>query len=68
MVFGHQGECPTQWNAIESISAKFVNHETFRVRVRRSEADAGQRPGLSTDELAKIKELECEVKELKRSE
>lgn len=68
MVLEHQGEYPTQWKAIESISAKLqVNHETLRVWVRRAETDAGRRPGLTTDERAKIKELEREVKELKRA-
>ena len=68
MVFDHQHEYPSQWKAIESISAKLnVNHETLRQWVRRGETDAGQRPGLSTDERIKIKELEREVKELRRA-
>ena len=51
MVFGHQGEYPSQWKAIESISQKLsINHETLRIWVRRAETDAGQRPGLTTDE------------------
>ena len=30
MVFDHQGEYPSQWKAIESISAKLaINHETL---------------------------------------
>jgi transposase len=53
MVFEHQGEYPSQWKAIESISAKLsINHETLRQWVRRAETDAGQRPGLTTDERA----------------
>jgi transposase len=68
MVFEHQHQYPSQWKAIESISAKLsVNHETLRQWVRRAETDAGQRPGLSTDERAKVKELEREVKELRRA-
>jgi len=68
MVFEHQGEYSTQWKAIESIAAKLsVNHETLRQWVRRAETDAGQRPGLTTDERAKIKELERENKELRRA-
>jgi transposase-like protein len=35
--------------------------------VRGAEVDAGQRPGLATDERARIKELEREVKELRRA-
>ena len=46
MVFEHQGEYPSQWKAIESISEKLsINHETLRQWVRRAETDAGQRPG-----------------------
>jgi transposase len=68
MVFDHQDEYPSQWKAIESISAKLsINHETLRQWVRRAETDEGRRPGLTTDERAKMKELEREVKELKRA-
>ncbi len=68
MVFDHEHEYPTQWKAIESLSQKLnVNHETLRQWVRRAETDAGQRPGLTTDERARIKELEREVKELRRA-
>ena len=56
MVFEHQGEYPSQWKAIESISAKLsINHETLRQWVRRAETDAGQRPGLTTDERARMR-------------
>jgi transposase len=70
MVFEHKGEYPSQWKvkAIESISAKLsINHETLRQWVRRAETDAGQRPGLTTDERARMRELEREVKELRRA-
>jgi transposase len=68
MVFEHQDEYPTQWKAIESIAKKLnVNHETLRLWVRRAETDAGQRPGLTTDERAKMRDLEREVKELRRA-
>jgi transposase-like protein len=68
MVFEHQGEYATQWKAIESIAKKLsVNHETLRQWVRRAETDAGQRPGLTTDERHKMRELEHEVKELRRA-
>ena len=68
LVFEHQGEYPTQWKAIESIAKKLqVNHETLRQWVRKAETDAGQRPGLTTDERARMKQLEREVKELRRA-
>jgi len=68
MVFEHQHEYPSQWKAIESIAKKLnINHETLRIWVRRAETDAGARPGLTTDERAKMKDLEREVKELRRA-
>ena len=68
MVFDHQHEYPSQWKAIESIAGKLnVNHETLRLWVRRAETDAGQRPGLTSDERARMKQLEREVKELRRA-
>ena len=66
MLFEHQGEYPTHWKAVESIAKKLqVNHATLRQWVRRAEVDAGQRPGITTDERGKIKELERENKELR---
>jgi transposase len=68
MVFDHQHEYPSQWKAIESISKKLsINHETLRIWVRRAETDTGQRPGITTEERARIRELERENKELKRA-
>jgi transposase len=68
MVFDHQSEYPSQWKAIESIAAKLaINYETLRQWVRRAETDAGERPGLSTDERARMKELEKENFELRRA-
>lgn len=68
MVLDHQGEYPTQWKAIESISAKLsVNHETLRQWVRRAGTDAGQRPELTSDERTRMKELERENRELRRA-
>src|SRR6202050_5051087 len=68
MVFDHQSEYPSQWKAIESIAAKLdINHETLRVWVRRAETDVGLRPGLTTDERSELRELQREVKELRRA-
>ena len=68
MVFEHQHEYPSQWKAIESIAAKLdIHHETLRLWVRRAEVDEGRRPGLTTDERARMKDLERENKELRRA-
>ena len=68
MVFEHQDEYPSQWKAIESIAVKLdVHRETLRVWVRQAERDAGQRPGLTSGERARMRELERENKELRRA-
>src|SRR5690606_2253400 len=68
MVFEHQHEYPSQWKAIESIAGKLdINRETLRVWIRRAEVDDGRRAGVTTEERARIKELEREVKELRRA-
>jgi transposase len=60
MAYDHQGDYPSQWKAIESIPARLsINHETLRQWVRRAEIDAGLRPGLTTDERARLKQLEA---------
>ena len=68
MVFEHQAEYPSQWQAITSIAEKLdVHRESLRVWVRKAETDAGFRPGLTTDEKARMKELERENRELRRA-
>lgn len=68
MVFEHQDDYPTQWKAVQSISAKLkVNHESLRQWVRRAETDAGVRQGLTSNERARMKELERENRELRRA-
>ncbi len=68
MVLEHQHEYPSQWAAIISIAGKFgMTCETLRRWVRQVEVDVGERPGVTTTEAARIKELEREVKELRRA-
>ena len=68
MVLEHQHEYPSQWAAITSIAEKFgPTPETLRSWVRRVEIDDGRRPGLTTDERVRLKELERENRELRRA-
>ena len=68
MVFDHEHEYPSQWKAIESVAEKLdVHRETLRNWVRRAETDDGRRPGLTTDERVRMKQLERENKELRRA-
>ena len=68
LVLEHQGEYDSQWAALESIAAKIgCSAETLRKWVRRRERDEGRGEGLSSDERARMKELEREVRELRRA-
>lgn len=68
MVREHGPEYPSQWAAICSIAGKLgCTRETLRRWVRQAERDAGQRPGLTTDERQRVKELERENRELRRA-
>ena len=68
MVREHQDEHDSQWAAIESIAAKIgCTAETLRRWVRQHERDTGQREGITTAEAKRIKELEREVRELRRA-
>jgi transposase len=54
----------SQWAAIESISAKIGRTaETLRRWVRQAERDEGLRPGPTTSEQQRIKELERELRQ-----
>lgn len=68
LVFDHQDEYDSQWAAITSVATKLgMTPETLRKWVRRAEIDEGQRPGLTTTERERLKELEKENKELRRA-
>lgn len=68
LVFEHQDEYDTQWEAIKAISAKLnVSTETVRKWVRQAETDKGERPGTTSADQQKIRELQREVKELRRA-
>ena len=68
LVLEHRGEYQTEWAAITSIAQKCgMTAETLRKWVRQSEIDGGRRPGVSTAEAQRIKELERENKELRRA-
>ncbi|HEM0854201.1 TPA: transposase, partial [Escherichia coli] len=69
MVLESQGEYDSQWAAICSIAPKTgCTPETLRVWIRQHERDTGSGDGwLTTAERQRLKELERENRELRRS-
>ncbi len=67
MVFENQGCYESQAAAIKAIAPKIgCCRDTLRRWVQQEEADTGQRDGVTSEERAKIKELEREVRELRQ--
>jgi len=68
MVQEHRGDYPSLWAAIESIAPKIgCVPQTLNEWVKQAEVNSGQRVGTSTSDAQRIKELEREVKELRRA-
>ncbi len=68
MVVEHLDDDSSEWAAITSVSSKLgMTPETLRVWVRRAQIDRGLRPGLTTDERKRLKELEKENRDLRRA-
>lgn len=59
---------PSLWAAVESIAPKIgCVPQTLNDWVKKADADNGQRPGTTASDAQRIKELEREVKELRRA-
>jgi transposase len=68
LVFEHQSEHESQWAVMASIAEKIgCTTEILRKWVRQAERDQGVKPGLTTDERERLKALERENKELRRT-
>ncbi len=68
LVREHRDEHPSEWAAIQAVAGKLgMRPETLRLWLRRDEVDHGRRPGVTSQERERIRELERENRELRRA-
>jgi transposase len=68
MVDEHAGDHASEWAAMQSVAEEVGGMpETLRLRVWQAERDRGERAGLSSDERARLKALEREVRALRQA-
>ncbi len=69
MVAEVRPDYPSDWPAIVAVAAKLGigTAETLRKWVRQAEVNAGQRPGVTSEESAEIRRLKRENAELRRA-
>jgi transposase len=68
MVRQLRAELGTDHGTVKRVAEQLgIGTESLRSWVKRSEIDAGEKPGLSSEDAAKIKALEQENRELKRA-
>ena len=68
LVLDHRDAHASQWEAITSIASKIgCTAETLRRWVRQAERDEGVRPGPTSADQARLRELERENRELRQA-
>ena len=69
LVVESRDDYESEWKAIESIATKLGigSTETLRKWVRQAEINAGERPGVTTQDSDEVRKLRAEVRELRRA-
>ncbi len=68
MAIEKRSDYPSEWATISAVAKLLgMSPETLRTWVRRTQVDTGSRPGITSDERARLKQLEREVKDLRRA-
>src|SRR4051794_20953851 len=68
LVQEHRDEYPSEWAAITSVAGKLgIGTEALRLWLRRAQREPQPGPGGMTAEQQRIRELEREVRELRRA-
>jgi transposase len=67
-VLDHEGEHPSRWAALASVSEKIgCSAHTLNEWVKRAEVDSGKRGGVPTELADRLKALERENRELRQA-
>ena len=65
LVREHRDDYESEWAAMKAISGRLgMNPETLRKWVRQTEIDAGEAPGVSSEEMRELRELRRKNREL----
>ena len=68
LVLPREHDRSSRWAATQSVASKIgCTPETLRTWVKKMEMDTGDKPGTSSDPAIRMKELERENRELKRT-
>ncbi len=69
MVTEIRSEHPSEWAAIGSVASKLGigSAQTVHNWLRKAQVDAGQQPGVTSDESAELRKLKAENRELHRA-
>ena len=68
LLLEHRDEYQSEAAALTAITGKLgCSPDSLRVWVRQAQRDGGERPGLTSADKARIKELEREVRELRQA-
>ena len=68
MAIEKREDYPSEWATFSAVSKLLgMSPETLRTWVRRDQVNTGSRPGLTTDERARLKALERENRDLRRA-
>ena len=68
LVFAQEQQHSSQWSCIEAIAPKIgCTPQTLRTWVKQAEIDQGRVDGVTTNDRQRMKEMERELKELRRA-
>ena len=68
MAIEKHSDYPSEWATFSAVANLLgMSPETLKMCVRRVQVNTSSRPGIASDERARLKELEREVKDLRRA-